>query len=235
MEGPTVKTHTMPAWSEKRSRSWAGDVSGRPTKRRYQRLRWAPRRMAPVGAGVNQQTHRFKRQFLALAVTGNAAFTPAYLNAFSVNLGLLPGVSDFANLYDEYRIDFVKHKVFLSTPPEAAPLSSSNSFPIAYWAIDKDDDTPPASLDEIRQHGNVQTAMLTNERPIIITYKPSCLVQAYRTAVSTGYSAKQGQWIDMAGTNVPHYGLKFGLNDFTNTAFKVIIETTLWVSMRNAR
>lgn len=224
----------MPQWSGKRSRSWAGDVSGRPTKRRYQRIRWAPRRMAPIGSGVNQQIHRFKRQFLQLNLNGNVAFNP-YLTALSVNLAQLPGVSDFANLYDEYRIDYVKHKIFLCVPPEAAPLSNTNTYPVAYWSIDKDDDTAPASLDEIRQHGNVQTSMLTNERPIIITYKPSSLVQTYRTAVSTGYSAKQGQWIDMAGTNVPHYGLKFGLNDFVNTSFKILIETSLWISCRNAR
>jgi len=188
----------------------------------------------PFKFNTLKPVHRFSRGYSALAVSGSAAFSPAYLEGLVTQLNFLPNFTEFTNLYDEYRIDWVQFKFYL--PTEFGPQTTGNSNQLLmHWCIDTDDAGVPANLDAIRQHSNAKTALLTTEQPIIIGYKPMCSKLVYRPGVTSAYASEPNCWVDCESTDVPHYGLKFGLEDFTNTLRRIRVEARVWVSLRGAR
>ena len=86
---------------------------------------------------VAHQVHHFCRTYPALVLPGNVAYAP-YQSAFVTQLSFLPGVSDFTNLYDQYKISFVKFMFYLEIDPSAQAAGTAR-FPKLYYARDQDD------------------------------------------------------------------------------------------------
>lgn len=176
--------------------------------------------------------HQFSRGYQALILQGNAVHSP-YLNAFDTQLQYLPNFTEFTTLYDEYRIDMVEFTFYLKNVPGNS--STVTEYPLLHYCIDNDDSGVPANLDEIRQHSNAKCVQLTEQKPIRIRYKPSVAQEIYRTAVTTAYASKSGIFVDAASNNVPHYGLKFGLDSFLNPGQFMSVQARVWLSGRAAR
>jgi len=187
---------------------------------------------------LNQVAHRFKRMCGTITFTGNAAFAPwttGYANYFSD----LINAAEFTALYDQYKITYVVHKVWLSVDPSAQTAATA-VYPRVFWVVDHDDSSIPASIDELRQDGRCKTAVLTPARCISIGYKPSTLQLVYQSAVASQYSPRYNVWLDTAGadnslTSVPHFGLKMAMDNLTNTNYRINIERTLYFSCKNSR
>ena len=121
--------------------------------------------------------HHFRRMCGTITFAGNAAFAP-WTSGYTNKLADVIGPSEFTNLFDQYRLNKVVHKVWLSIDPSAQAAATS-FYPRMFWVIDHDDAAVPSTVDELRQYGNCKTAVLKPDRPITIVYRPSILANMF--------------------------------------------------------
>lgn len=159
----------------------------------------------------SRNMHRFVRWTVPVVNTVSGATSES---AFVWTFDNLINKDDFTTLYDRYRIDYIQCRAQLITNPDANNFVNSalpnytNWFPKLWWCADYDDGAQE-TLDELKQRAKTKCVLLRPNSMYKFGVKPAILAQTYRTAVSTGYSPKWKQWIDMAQTNVPHYGIKY--------------------------
>lgn len=156
----------------------------------------------------------FKRTVdLANAITTNNSVYNAF--SYTFKFSDLPGVTDFASLFDQYRINCVVFTVY----PQVDQFGS-NSIPSLqiFSVVDYDDDGTPISLNEFNQYANLQRRMFT--RPF--TRK------IYPTAIQTGVNISSANndgflrvprktWFDMANRDIKFFGHKFAICPATAT------------------
>lgn len=181
---------------------------------------------------IAQQIHRFARNYQSLTVTGNVAYAP-YQQSFDTRLSYLPNATEFSNLYDQFMITYVVHKFFLEVDPSAQTAATA-VFPKLYYVRDQDS-LGLLTLDEMRERSNCKIKILRPDRPIVVKYKPNLLQEVYRGAVSTTYSPKWNTWIDMSNTDASHFGLIFAIDTFTNTNYKLNVQTKVYFACKNSR
>lgn len=177
--------------------------------------------------------HSFKRMASVATIAGNVAYTP-YLAAYNVSLNQLINSSDFTALYDHYKINFVVVKFWFRNDP-GAQTASSSTYPKLYWYRDQDDDTAPGSLNEIRENNRSRVAVMNPNRPVTIKYKPNTLQVIYDSAVSSNYRPVWNAWLDCAVPATKQYGFKWAIDDFSNTNYRLDIETTVYFQCKSAR
>lgn len=201
---------------------------GRPKKR--QRMMAKPRRSLRT---VHNEVHRFKRSFLSNSVQGNAAFTP-YTSGNTITLSQIPAYTEIVNLFDVYKISYVKIRFFLDYDPSAQTAATSY-YPKLYFCTDVDDASQPLSLQEFRERSNTQIRVLTPQRPVTFGWRPNTLQMIYRSLSTTAYVPKWNQWIDTDTADVPHYGYKWAIDYFNNTNYAVRAEMTVWFQGKNTK
>lgn len=178
--------------------------------------------------------HYFKRminnpgQFV-----GNALYAPL-LQANSFNFNQLTGASEFTTLFDMYKIEKIQVRFYLKIDPSAQSAAGA-SYPKMYWVIDHDDDTAPPTLNALREHSKCRVKVMNPNRPVTITFKPSILGMRYKTVSTTAYTPMFNQWIDCNDPTTPQYGCKWGVDDLTNTNYKIDTEVTYWFACKDAR
>lgn len=214
------------------------------TKRPYparrvagKRRKYASKRMtAKAGRRMNrqQELYCFQRGCSQPPdLIGNAIYAP-FLGNLNFSLNQVINPTDFSNLFDRYRINYVTVKVRLAIDP-GAQIPASARYPRIWWVHDFDDAVIPGSIAELREHANYREAALDPHKPVEMKIRPSTLSLIYRTAVASSYEPKWNTWVDMAQTDVPHYGIKFGIDDLTNTAYRVTFEQRLFFECKNVR
>jgi len=130
-----------------------------------------------------------------------------------LNIGV--PTTDFVTLFDTYKIASVsvtfipRFNVAFSDSSNAALAAT----PQLHWAVDYDDSTA-APLSSLIQYNNYKMTNLA--KPFTITLKPRVAIQTYQSGVTTGYTTKGNQWVDMNSGGVEHYGLK-GVFRFLDT------------------
>lgn len=192
-----------------------------------------PRRLNALTRPSNV-VHSFKRMFASpTSIVGNAVYNP-YLSAYSFSLGQIVNSSEFANLYDQYRINYIVTKFWLKIDPSAQSAATS-SFPKFYWYRDWDDATNPASLQELRENSRTKVVVMNPNRPVVVAFKPNVLQTLFNSGVTSTYKAAFNQWLDMSNTNTTHYGFKFAIDDLTNTNYKVDVEIVYYFQCRQPR
>lgn len=218
----------------------------RTFKRRPRRIarRSIIRRVADFTTGTMSRrtlrtpmTHSFRRMLRdGIQIPGSATYAP-YLNTFSasnIQLANVVNSTDFANLYDQYRINYVVLKIWLVTDP-GAQSAAAGTWPKFYWYRDYDDNTLPGSINEIRENAKARCAVLQPNKPLTIKFKPNTLQLLYQSAVASQYKPVFGQWLDMTTTSTGHYGFKYAIDNLTNTNYRVDMEATLYFQCRQPR
>lgn len=199
-------------------------------KRKRARLTASPRRsMMPLVPTV----HRFSRYSANAEIIGNVAYAP-YIGVNTAVFSNIINSSEFANLFDQYRLDKVVAKFWLRVDPSSQTAATA-TYPKLWWYRDLDDSTSPSSLNEMRENQRTKVKVMTQYKPIVITFKPNVLQLVYQSGVANTYSPKFGQWLDMSLTSTPHYGFKYAIQDLTNTNYRVDVEQQYFFSCRNTR
>lgn len=179
-------------YTRKRSRWGAGAnmLSVRPTR--------LPR-------GMNTGVHHFKRVAQLSAINASAAGN--VLGAYSFQFDDIPNKTEFTNLFDQYRINGISIRLVPNfTGSDLNPAGSVVAVPNIWSIIDYDDSVSPANLNEMLQYPNCK---MTRGQSIHKRYfRPSCLLDV--AGITTGVKFKQ--WINMANTNIPHYGFKYHID-----------------------
>lgn len=178
-------------------------------------------------------THRFRRMCPTQSIVGTGVYAP-YLNGQAITLGDIAAPSEFTNLFDSYRIDYVVFKFYMTVTPDAQ-TGSTASYPRMWWHIDYDDAASPSNLDELKQDRRTRCAILDPKRPIVVKWKPSVLQLVFNTPVQSTFAPKWKQFIDCAFNATPHYGIKYAIDNFTNPNYKMDIERTVYFTMKDSR
>lgn len=169
-------------------------------------------------------------------VANNAQF-------YSFKLSDVLDVAHITGLFDQYRIrkvilEFqpIQTEVLMSQPTNAtAPIAQ---IPMILSAIDRDSNTAPATLDEVREYSSMKELPATKYFKWV--FKPSVLAEVYRSAISTNYNPKFDTWLDTSsggGADVPHYGLKLimGLGGSADNVYKYNVKSTYIIECKTIR
>ncbi len=206
----------------------------------------------PAPDGPLTYAHLSMRQYVAgsdMTLPTGSAIVGALLRqstasdvfaSFAFALADIPNISSVSALFDRYRIDRVQFRLRSRNPAlfmmnQASPNYSATT-PIL--ALDRDDNTAPTTLSEIKQYSTCQAISACDS--IDIVFEPSITPAAYGGGVFSGYliQTDQGEWLDSANTNVPHYGIKVGIPALvTSTTSKMDWDIEAWytVSFRDPR
>lgn len=178
--------------------------------------------------------HSFNRTWAFTTINQSSAVSGVATRCYTFNLGLLPSVTDFTTLFDRYRITYIKLYCYLKVTPDANTTPATASYPRIYWANDFDDSTDPANLDELFQYTKLKSAMLSPHRPVVIKLRPAVLYQVFNN-LTNAQTPKWRQWVDMATTGVPHYGVKLGIENWFSPTTDVIIRGRMWFQCKDVR
>lgn len=202
-----------------------------------------------TSVGDTRNRHSFRRMCASevLDVTG-----AAYTAGMEFKLSDLPGVIEFSDLYDRYKLTTVVVRFRLVNNPDATMFlnkgntadpqqnfNATNWFPRLFYCKDYDDSTAE-SLGALRERSKTKMVVLKPNKYHKVVIKPAVTVQTYRTPTTTGYSPSWNQWIDMAQNNVPYYGLKYvvdcsGIDPNDANPFKLEIEKQYFFTCKDVR
>lgn len=183
----------------------------------------------------NTQVFTFTRKadFYAYA-GGNSAVYGGY--QFSLNS--LLNYTEFTSLFESFKINSVNVKFYLMIDPGASAATNilQGYYPRLFTMIDEDDAAVPANITECREYGNVRTDVMMPTKPVSIWLKPKCASTTYATSLVSAYEVRKAAWLDCQanGPQVPHYGLKWGL-EYIHTGQTMEVEITYNVSFRGLK
>lgn len=192
---------------------------------------------------LRRQVHSFKRVVDLGSYTASAsALTQTPISkSFSFALADLPNVAEYTGLFDQYKLTGISLKII----PRASQFQGAASGTVnaigynpVITALDFDDAATPSSKEVLMQYGSCK---FTGSNRIHKRYfKPKILQPAWVNAISSGYASERAKWIDIANTNVAHYGLKWwvdapalGASSESSISFNVM--ATYYFMMKNTR
>lgn len=125
----------------------------------------------------------------------------------------VPNYTEFTNLFDEWKIDYIKIKMMYTTNVVNAsatnPVFSNLSLPTVQHAVDTDDDVPPTSSNDLLQYQNLRTRMFDTNGPEYVQFKPKAqLATEAGNILATGYASNYGGWLNTASTGTDYMGMK---------------------------
>lgn len=158
------------------------------------------------GRQIHRHQVKFEDTFTA-TYNGVATFTG---KAWSFSLSDFNGSATLEALYDRYRLRWVKAEVFpRQNSVDAAQLTGTyTGSPSLVSVVDKDDDTTPASYNELLQYNNTKTHQF--DKPFSRTFKPYAALAAYSGAFTSYASSSDKTWFDVASPDIRFYGFKLG-------------------------
>lgn len=175
----------------------------------------------------------FKRKFIctnAVLRGSTASATTGKLGANSVSLSLAPGHVNYTTIFDQYRITHVKW-TFTNVGSNSNPNTPVT--PYIYYAADFDDQNRPPNKAGILNMDNVKKDSLLPGKMVNINVKPRLATSLYNNGLTTGYGMGQaGTWVDCASAAIPHYGLKYCIDNMLNENYTINLETVIWVEFR---
>lgn len=214
-----------------------------PFKRNYKRRSYRPKKKnyyrkrnyrITRNVNVNKNVHYFVRGSSNNAfaeINGGVGSQQYFSTTFA--LDQVRNYGEFTSLFDHYKINKVQLKFFLKTDPGASAAASA-MYPRLWWCIDHDDNSLE-NIDSLRERGNSRNAALLPSRPIVINIKPSTLNMLYNGVASTAYAPVYNRWLDATYPSMPHYGLKYAIDDALGQTWKVQIEAKFFLAFKYSR
>jgi len=168
---------------------------------------------------VSRNVHAFRRWTNEVRHSCTGTTTSV---GYECTFDTVRGYTDFTDLYDRYMITCIVMRFRLvnnpnnsialnnldNDPATVTKWVSSNWYPAMYYCKDYDD-SAAETMEQLKERANTKRILLQPNKFYKIVLRPAVAMQTYATATTSGYAPKWKNWIDMAQTNVPHYGLKY--------------------------
>lgn len=154
--------------------------------------------------------------------------------SFAFALADIQNVSSVGALYDQYRIDRIQFRLRSRNPAlfmmnQTSPNYSASPMVIV---LDRDDNTAPTTLSELKQYDNCQVISACDS--IDIVFEPSVTRSVFAGGVFSGYEVVTDPdvWLDLANTGIPHYGIKVGIPALVaSTTSKIDWDIEAWYTI----
>lgn len=184
------------------------------------------RAVVPYDPAIANNIHEFTESFFLTQLT--SASGPGLGYTFS-----LSNVTDFASyrsLFEEYRFDRVVITAS-STQTEAIAQAAAQYMPTLYVAVDPNDGTAPASMDEVLQTGRWKSYQI-KEPMIIADFTPTSLWEVQASAGVTTTAVQKRKWISLENVALQHNGLKIWMDPVLTGNGGITLVATYTFSMR---
>jgi len=125
----------------------------------------------------------------------------------------VPSYTEFVNLFDEWKIDYVKIKMMYTSnvvnQTVANPAYQNITLPTIQMAVDTNDDVPPTSSNDLLQYQNLQTRLFDTNGPQYIQLKPKAVIATEAgNVLASGYATNYGGWCSTNSAGTDWMGLK---------------------------
>lgn len=130
----------------------------------------------------------------------------------------VPGYTEFVNLFDEWKIDYIKIKIMFTNNTSNAlnnpnPQYSMPPLPTVQHAVDTNDDVPPTSSNDLLQYQNLRTRCYDTNGAEYFNFKPKAVVATEAgNVLASGYGTNYGGWISTNSAGTDWMGLKMFLD-----------------------
>ncbi|AUM61843.1 capsid [uncultured virus] len=163
-----------------------------------------------------------------------AGGTPYYAG-LQFQLSDLTNVSEFTNLFQQYRINCVVVSLIPNYNINQIPASGTGTnIPIIGWVQDFDDGSNPTSVPELQEYQRYKERKFTG--PIKIKIWPAVSSLVFSSAGVDGFAVKKKMWIRTDVTTVKHYGLKYCVyNMAANQNYVWNIRYTMYASFKETK
>lgn len=192
-----------------------------------------PRRRFRYNMNLRRDIYSFKRSISNPGTFQGNAVSPLLIGQ-SNTFAQIANSAEFTTLFDQYQITYIQMKFFLRIDPSAQPAATA-AYPKLHIVRDYDDASTPANINELREHPRVMQRVLTPTRAVTFGWKPAVATNLFLTPITNGTEPRWKVWVDMANTGLPHYGIKFAIDNFTNTSYFVDTEMKYWFKVRGVR
>lgn len=217
-------------------RKFTNKVSTNTSVEKRRKAATATRRApyARIGRVYTAQTGKtFKRKFIlpnTILRGSSTVATTGKLGSASVSLSLYPEQDNWTKIFDQYRIT---HAKWTFTNVGSASNAAMEATPFIYFAADFDDQNVPPNKQALLNMDNVKKMSLTPGKMVNVNVKPRLATSLYNSGLSAGYGvAPQGTWVDCANTTIPHYGIKYCIDNMLNEHYTIDMEVAIWIEFR---
>lgn len=209
-------------------------------RRYYKRPRKARRYRQLRGLYI-PKTYLFSRRCERFNQPGSNT-NPAGVIGVTFQLTDLPANDDFTTLFDRFKIKEVQYRFYINKNPDWATSTQpvpTRVYPRLYWAHDFDDVTLPAvgsARAALFQYPNMKEFVF-NESHFATPWfkiKPAILQVGFETTISSAYTPKWNEWIDMASPATPNYGMKI-YYDSLQEGINLVMDCKFIVEMAGVR
>jgi len=122
-----------------------------------------------------------------------------------------PGYSELTALFDRYRLTKVQLTFIYgknsANITQTTTAGANTNLPCLYTAIDLDDDSAPANIDELLEYETCHVDRL--DKIVKRTVYPRIATAAYSGAFTSYANMDPSTWIDCNSDGVRYYGLKY--------------------------
>lgn len=157
----------------------------------------------------------------------------------------IPNVTEFTNLFDQYKIDKVTHKIMPYSTMSVGNNAAGTTAPavIVHWVLDHDEATIPVSgetgIAELEQYPGYRKKNI-NSTPngITISYRPRAAQAVYQGAFTAYAEVPKNTWMNCSNSTIQYYGLKMvieGLQGAVASYTGFRFETTYDISFKGVR
>lgn len=161
--------------------------------------------------------------------------TTTFIAGTAVYNDSLPNVTDFTNLFDQYRISKVTVRFDIAMGVTNSALSPGYYLPRINYVADYDDNASALNADLLQYpQYQVHDFMRDGYTPLMFEFSPVPLLDVAGTGVSTTYGPmRSAPWLRTASVVTPHYGMKLYI-DFQgavgNTTIPLVM--TVWYTLQ---
>lgn len=206
-----------------------------PRSKLIRRKRLA-RPMKRIPRGPRQPVQTFKRSNYLSGWTTSSTTADIYGTYFA-SLNQIAGVSDFSGLYDQFKIVGLKWQLIprgnASDISPTGGTSAAQSVGV-FSVIDYDDSAPLTSLTQACQYQNMK---MTRSHQVHSRYfKPRITPTIENGVGGTASALTTRGWLDVStGANVPHYGIKYVLQQAPNVAQTFDLKVDYYLAFKNVK
>ncbi|AMH87758.1 putative capsid protein [Pacific flying fox faeces associated circular DNA virus-11] len=171
----------------------------------------------------------------------NSTFWAGSLNASyakTFTLGDVPAVTEFTNLFEEYRIVGIRVTVNLDTGINVQPTLDYGTW---FMWVDNDDGTQldpttGSNFDLVLQRGRVKTFNGNDGKRHTMWVKPMVSAEYYRASGGVNaYGPKYSPWLSTSNTGTPHYSFKIWVRNMTSNILGFNIMCKYYLQFRGVQ
>lgn len=219
-----------------------------PRRARGRRARLVPRRRrrnmrlrrGMIGRRIAQPVQYFKRSVYLSGNIVTSVTSDTFTNQFFA-LSSVPNYTEFTNLYDQYKINAVK--VTLIPRGNTAEITASSGASTVFQGqsvgvfsvIDYDDTAVLANINEACQYQNMKMTRATQQHSRYLKPRFNLLSVTNQGTGATGASQNTRGWLDCDYINVPHYGVKWALQQNVNYNLTYDVKIDYYLAFKNVR